>query len=102
MALPTPKATVQIARLARATVQGTAYEAQRIVKARLEFWGHDIVTERLFSPVHPLGEPQHEVTPLHLLRDVDEVFNESCHWLLVISHWLLVTGHLSSACSHSF
>jgi hypothetical protein len=32
--------------------------------------------------VHTLGEPQHEVAPLHMLRDIEEVFDESCHWLL--------------------
>src|SRR5438128_11474066 len=102
MALPTPKAAVQIARLARATVHGTAHEAQRVVKARLQLWGHDIVTQRLFRTVYTLGEPQNEVTPLHMLRDIDEFFDESCHWLLVIGHVLLVTGHLSLAFSHSF
>src|SRR2546422_6385268 len=83
MALPTPKAAVQIARLARATVHGTAHETQRVVKARLQLWGHDIVTQRLFRTVYTLGEPQNEVTPLHMLRDIDEFFDESCHWLLV-------------------
>ena len=74
------KAAVQVACLACATLQGTADEAQCIVKAHLQIWGHDIVTQCLFGTIHTLGEPQHEVTPLHLLRDVDEVFDESCHW----------------------
>src|SRR5215831_16809969 len=83
MALPTPEAAVQIARLTGAAVHGTAQEAQRIIKARLQRWGYDIVTERLFSPVYTLREPQHEVATLHVLRDVDEFFDESCHGSLV-------------------
>src|SRR5262245_38895442 len=75
MALATSKSAVQIARLARAAVHGTAQEAQRIIKARLQLWGYDIVTERLFSPVHTLREPQHKVAPLYMLRDVDEFFD---------------------------
>src|SRR5215471_16867550 len=47
MALATSKAAVQIARLARTAMHGTADEAQRIIKARLQLWGYDIVTERL-------------------------------------------------------
>ena len=88
MALPTPKAPMQIARLARATVHGTAHETQRVVKAGLQLWGHDIVTERLFRTVHTLGEPQNEVTPLHLLRDVDEFFDQRHRIFCLYGTWL--------------
>src|SRR5262249_31908343 len=51
--------------------------------------------ERLFSPIHTLREPQHEVASLHMLRDVDEFFDESCHWLLATRHRQPMVQHIS-------
>src|SRR5205085_8992171 len=78
VALPAPEAAVEIAGLTRLRLESAVDEAQGVVVAKPQLWSDNVIPERLLGAVDAFGEPQHEIPPLHMVGDLNQVLDQ-CH-----------------------
>ena len=73
VALAAAEAAVQVRALAGIRSDRAADQRQRIIEATRELRGHHVVAQRLPGPLHPLREPQHEITLMDALGEIEDV-----------------------------